>query len=490
MFYLLSLSLLTLFYSFFNACYLPRRYRHLKKISILELLNYILKKKSLSETFNELYQPILNKQGYSVIWQPRVWNLIVTDYKIIKEVMLNTETFYKSPEKRVNYGDLYFKFFGGFNVVFSDEQEWKLHRKSVNPAFKKSWDINVFAKSGYELIDKIESRNQEPTIMQNMFQQLALDILGRSLFSYEFHALKNGDKNENLLNYNQTVKGVFNLIYFMFPILDFFASKLLTSRKLVHQNCDDFKNFLKKIINSKKEEIESGLVKDDIVTLMIKDSIKNGEDSLTNEEILNNLTIFFVAGHDTTANTFTSTLYFLAKYQDIQEKARKQILEVLGNSNEIKVPTNSQQKELDYLNCVIKESMRIATTSVPLKRYANKNATLSDGTEIKRGDMISLVLYLHHRNPEYFPEPEIFNPDRFKDPHSIQSTMWMPFGIGSRICVGLNFSLIEQRVILLMLLQKYFIHLGPSSKQWKTPKYNSTGFMYIDNADIVFIPRI
>ncbi|KAI9296385.1 cytochrome P450 [Neoconidiobolus thromboides FSU 785] len=490
-FYTISLLFLSLLlFSTFAIFYRPKRYRHLKKIPFYGYLKYAASSKSIVERFEELYRPNLNKEGYTLLWQPRAWNLIVTDYKIIKEVVMNTNVFHKNPVNQIDYGQLNYKLFGKSNIVLSDKTEWRHHRKSVNPAFKKSWDTKIFAESGYELIDKIESRNRIPTDMNDMFQQLTLDVLGRGLFSYDFFALKNGDKDKNLLYYKQAMSGIFNLIYITFPFLDIFAPKLIDSRRYVHQQGQCFRVFLEGIIDSKRKEIESGVVKDDIVSLMIRDSMENEVDGLTNEEILNNLTVFFLAGHDTTANTLTSTLYFLAKNQDIQDKARQEVLNVVGDSDEVKAPTNDQEKKLPYIDCIIKESMRISPTVNQLRRHASKDITLSDGTQVKKGDMVMLLVYLHHRNPEYFPEPEKFDPDRFKDPHGIESSVWMPFGMGTRTCVGLHFSLIEQRVILSMLLQKYTIRLGPNCKQWETPKFNSSGFLHIAGADIAFEPRL
>ncbi|KAI9297468.1 cytochrome P450 [Neoconidiobolus thromboides FSU 785] len=490
MLYLFLFLLPVLTYGLYSIFYVPKRYQHLKRTSFLNFITTIYSKVSIVERFESVYRPNLNKQGYSLLWQPRAWNLVVTEYKIIKEIVLNTDTFHKKPESQRDYGQLGFKLFGKSNIVSSDKEEWKHHRKAINPAFKKSWNNDIFSQSGYELIDKIESRNGEPTVMHSMFQQLTLDVLGRGLFSYDFFALKNGDKDLNLLYYKDAMKGIFNPIYFIFPFLDFIAPKVLRSRKLTHEKSQHFKEFLEGIIDGKRREVESGVVKDDIVSLMVRDSIENEADGLTNEEIFHNLTVFFIAGHDTTANTLTSTLYFLAKHQDIQDKARQEVLATLGDSKEVKAPTNDQQKELDYLTCIIKESMRISPTVNMLRRFAAKDVTLSDGTQVKKGDMASLMVYFHHRNPEYFPEPEKFNPDRFKDPHGTASNVWMPFGMGTRICVGLNFSLIEQKVILSMLLQKYIIRLGPNCKQWSNPKYNSTGFLHVENADISFTPRI
>ncbi|KAI9292354.1 cytochrome P450 [Neoconidiobolus thromboides FSU 785] len=414
------------------------------------------------------------------------WNLIVTSHKQIKEIMLNTEDFHKKDDTQTDYGQLLFKIFGRSNIVFSDKDEWRHHRRVVNPAFKKTWSIDIFAESGKELIDKIEASNKKQVSIHSMLQRLTLDVLGRGLFSYDFYALKNGDKDKGLKLYNQTMNGMNDFIYFVFPILEM----LVPARRKVHKVADEYKSFLLSIIETKKKEVESGDIKDDIVSLMIKSSLDSGENALTNQEILHNLSLFFVAGHDTTANTLTSTIYFLSKYQDIQQKVREEILSVVGHSDEMKTPTHEQQKELKYLMCVIKESMRFTPAVTQLRRFPARDLCLSDGTMVKKGMPVLLPVYLHHRNPEIFSNPEEFNPDRFEDPYNKESNAWMPFGMGTRTCVGINFSLIEQRVILSMLLQKYDLKLGPECSKWSHDKYNANGLLHIDNPDIHFIPRI
>ncbi|KAI9291951.1 cytochrome P450 [Neoconidiobolus thromboides FSU 785] len=480
--FLTSIISIALYQSF----HLPSEYKHLKAVSIIDFIKQLLSKAEIPERFEKLYRPILNKDGYGLIWQSTGWNLIVTSPKQIKEIILNTENFHKIEDKPNDYGQLRYRLFGKSNIVFSDQGEWRHHRKSINPAFKKAWNIDIFEESGKELIEKIEMEQGKGVYIHLKFLNLALDILGKGLFSYNFHALEDGEKNHGYQLYSKAMAGINDFKYFVFPILEL----IIPARKKVHQATEEFKTFLLSIIETKKKEVESGDVKDDIVSLMVKSSLDSSENGLSSTEILYNLSIFFAAGHDTTANTLTSTIYFLSKHKDIQKKAREEVLNVLGNNGEIKAPDHEQQKELKYLTCVIKESMRFAPTVTQLRRFPTKDLSLSDGTRIKKGLAVLLPIYLHHRNPEIFSKPEEFNPDRFEDPYGKESSAWMPFGMGTRTCIGMNFSLIEQKVILSMLLQKYDFKLGSESSKWDHDNYNSGSLMHIENPDIDFIPRV
>ncbi|KAI9296416.1 hypothetical protein K502DRAFT_348097 [Neoconidiobolus thromboides FSU 785] len=112
-----------------------------------------------------------------------------------------------------------------------------------------------------------------------MLQQLALNVL-----------------DESLLYYKETIFGTFNLTFFTFSFPSPFVPKFIDSHKHGYQEGQHFKVFLEGIINVKRKEVKSGLVEDDIVSLVIRDPIENDVNDLTNKETLNDLTVLFVSG--------------------------------------------------------------------------------------------------------------------------------------------------------------------------------------------------
>jgi cytochrome P450 len=217
---------------------------------------------------------------------------------------------------------------------------------------------------------------------------------------------------------------------------------------------------------------------DDLLTLMLKGEF-TGEGVLTNEEIASNLNVFFlgkniridlldlyildspfflyIAGHDTTANALSFAIYALARDPVIQQKAREEAIRVLGDEPHDVLPTLEDIKQFDYINQVIKETLRVngpATSGLP--RVVSKDTEVS-GVFLPKGTPIVVNIYDLHHNPRVWNDPETFDPSRFAyggeaDQKSSAgdggSMSWSPFYNGQRMCIGMQFSLEEQRVML------------------------------------------
>ncbi|CEG64279.1 hypothetical protein RMATCC62417_01282 [Rhizopus microsporus] len=193
---------------------------------------------------------------------------------------------------------------------------------------------------------------------------------------------------------------------------------------------------------------------------------KRGEAILTEEQLRHNIAVIFLAGHETTANTLAFCLYNLAKYKHVQDKLRKEVIEILGNEPVDVTPTLEELKRMEYLNMVIKENLRLnGPADTVLPREAAEDVTLA-GTFIPKGTLLNLDIGSIHRDPRVWKNPEEFIPERF-GPNGEQGDhtgfTWIPFSSGSRQCIGMNFSLAEQRIFLAMTLKKYEIEIPKDS---------------------------
>ncbi|KXN74929.1 cytochrome P450 25A, partial [Conidiobolus coronatus NRRL 28638] len=191
---------------------------------------------------------------------------------------------------------------------------------------------------------------------------------------------------------------------------------------------------------------------------------------LTNEELVANLNVFIMAGHDTTANTLTYAMYYLAKYQDVQEKLRNEIyatLEVAPNNFDLAIPTAEHLKSMKYLSCFIKEVMRITPAVLQIDRQLSSDYTIpGENVVLPKGTHLNLSVYSIQKDPRIYPNPDEFNPERFLN-SKYDTDVYMPFGGGTRMCVGMNFSLMEQKVFLIMLLQKFHLNIDKNNPDFK-----------------------
>ncbi|CAO3675910.1 unnamed protein product [Rhizopus microsporus] len=225
------------------------------------------------------------------------------------------------------------------------------------------------------------------------------------------------------------------------------------------------------IVRQRRAELESGALDNvpenekDLITLMLE-AEKRGEAIVTEEQLRHNIAVIFVAGHETISSTLSLCLYNLAKYKHVQAKLRKEVIEVLGNEPVDVIPTLEELRRMEYLNMVIKENLRLygpSDTIIP--REATKDFNLI-GTFVPKGTLLNLDIGIMHCDSHVWKNPEEFIPERF-GPNGIQvdynGFTYLPFSNGSRQCIGMNFSLAEQRIFLAMTVKKYEIEIAKDS---------------------------
>ncbi|CAG8775300.1 1716_t:CDS:2, partial [Racocetra persica] len=145
----------------------------------------------------------------------------------------------------------------------------------------------------------------------------------------------------------------------------------------------------------------------------------------------NNLGVFMLAGHDTTANSLATVLYLLAAHKDVQRKAREEILRVLGDDS---TPSLEQQKSLKYLDMILHENLRLYPPIAILPARKTTKDVECRGHVIPAGACIQLFIYGIHHSPKLWKNPEEFLPERFENEQHEHGEFrsWLGFGDGSR----------------------------------------------------------
>ncbi|ORX94392.1 cytochrome P450 [Basidiobolus meristosporus CBS 931.73] len=429
-------------------------------ISVWAVISCLFAKKGFSTALREKLQPILAKHKMAKVFSGAIWIVILSDPDDCKKVLLKTETFPKYEQFGTSSGFL-FDFFGR-NILNTNGQEWKKHRMVANPAFRKPWSTKLFGECVYDLFSAIDKNIDRVQDSHDLMQRLTLDALGQGLFGYCFNALKDNNGHRAKL-YHNMMKALFDPYRAFFP----FLLKLpLEKNDRYARYVREFNELLLSILGEKKKEYQekqtNGTFDErstDLLSLMIKSTYE--DQLLTNEELRSDLLVFFIAGHDTTANSLASTLIYLAMVPECQAKARREAFSVLGDDPGT-FPTSEQQAhELPYINAVIKEAMRLIPPVANLGTRESTKPAEFQGKMFPAGSYFGPDVYAIQRDPRYWNNPTEFNPERFLQEEKVAPYSWLPFSGGSRQCVGLNFSMIEQRVTLSMLLRKY---------QWYLPK--------------------
>ena len=178
---------------------------------------------------------------------------------------------------------------------------------------------------------------------------------------------------------------------------------------------------------------------------------ESGE-GMTDKQLLDEISILFIAGYETTSIALSWTVHFLLECPEVLAKLQTEIDEVLGKRK----PSVEDFARLRYTRMVFHEVLRIRPPSYWLPRTALKDDEI-DGYKIPAGTHMVSLTYAYHHHPDYWPEPEKFEPERFSPERSKDRARYsfLPFGLGQRLCIGKDFALVEGQLALAMLIQRF-----------------------------------
>ncbi|KIZ17726.1 cytochrome P450 [Streptomyces natalensis] len=201
---------------------------------------------------------------------------------------------------------------------------------------------------------------------------------------------------------------------------------------------------------------------DDLLTLLTEAA--NDEDgSLDATEVREQVLIFLLAGHETTATSLAFTLHLLARHPEEQRRVQDEIDRVLGEGTPggttgatPRPPTAADLERLPCLTRALKEAMRLYPAAPVISRRAVEATTLG-GFTVPPGADVVVSPWVTHRHPDLWPDPDRFDPDRFTPDREAarHRYAWFPFGGGPRACIGQHFSMLESVLALATLLRAY-----------------------------------
>ncbi|MCB5181957.1 cytochrome P450 [Streptomyces antimicrobicus] len=191
---------------------------------------------------------------------------------------------------------------------------------------------------------------------------------------------------------------------------------------------------------------------EDLLSLLAAARDGDSGDAFDSTELRDQVLIFLLAGHETTATSLAFALHLLGRHPEQQDRAREEIRRVLGD----RTPEAADLDRLPYLTQVLKEAMRLYPAAPVIGRRAVA-ATDIAGRRIPAGADVILAPWVTHRHPDYWTDPERFDPDRFAPEAEAARPRyaWFPFGGGPRACIGQHFSMLESVIALAMMLRAY-----------------------------------
>ncbi|KAL0132787.1 hypothetical protein PUN28_000482 [Cardiocondyla obscurior] len=378
----------------------------------------------------------------------------------------------------------------GNGLLTSTGQQWFHDRKLIGPTFHFSI-LEQFAVVQYEKAEiltkclerEIKMNAGKPIDIFPFIINVALDIICETAMGVNTHAQETGTQ------YTSTVHTATTLImtrlirpWYWIDALYY----LMPSGKKFKATIDKLHGFTKEVINKRKierqlqrtnTEVESkdddndiGRQKRTAFLDLLLDQNEKADTPLTDDEVRAQVDTFMFEGHDTTAVAITWALFLLGNNPEHQEKVHEELEEVFGNSD---APiTVKDLPQLKYLDRVIKETLRLFP-SVPLIMRQLTEEVKLDNYTLPKGALVTIAIQLAHQNPEVWPDPLKFDPDRFLPENSKLRNpyAYVPFSAGPRNCIGQRFAQLEEKIVLSAILRKWRVK---SVKTFDTIKYGGS----------------
>ncbi|XP_023209501.1 cytochrome P450 4C1-like [Centruroides sculpturatus] len=380
--------------------------------------------------------------------------------------------------------DFFKLWFGENSILYTKGDKWKKERKLLMPAFHfrilEKFQC-IFNEQSNVLIEKLKKlkRNEVCDIIE-MIKPCSLDIIAATALGVSINA-QSKKSNAYFLAINGITSSLlewFMKPWYWIPAIFKFSSLGRNLRKniqFVHQfntevikrrkeklmkkgnDCDFFEKF------EAYEEDTFSKKKRPLLDLLLHYHIN--ERTMTEEVVRDQAESIIFGGHDTSTYGICWTLYLVGRYEDVQEKVYQELHEIFRNDKYRDI-TVEDLKKMRYLDCVIKEALRIYPPVAFISRH--------NPSEMKVGEYILpansscvICIYAIHHNPTVFENPEIFDPDRFL-PENFKKChpfAFIPFSAGPRNCLGQRFSMMEMKTILANVLRHFTINsLDPRDK--------------------------
>ncbi|EAJ8150706.1 cytochrome P450 [Campylobacter jejuni] len=407
------------------------------------LLTFLLKRRSW---LDGLYERSYKMQtGY--VKMPNFDLYVINDTKEVKRMMVDeVREFPKSAFLHELLSPLL-----GESIFTTNGEVWKKQRELLHPSFKMTRINKVFNLMSEAVADMMDRFSKYPNHaiieVDEAMTFITADVIFRTIMSSKLDE----EKGKKILNafvtfQEQSVHTAMRRM-FRFPK---WLSYVLGDRKRAKAG-DVIRQVLSDIIKPRYDMADNAEFEDILGSLLlVVDADTNKRFSF--EEILDQVAMLFLAGHETTASSLTWTLYLLSLYPKEQEKAYEEITQVLqGGAIEI-----SHLRQFKYLTNIFKESLRLYPPVGFFAREAKKDTQVRDKL-IKKDSGVVIAPWLIHRHEEFWTNPHGFNPSRFEGEY--KKDAYLPFGVGERICIGQGFAMQEAILILANILKTYKLEL-------------------------------
>ncbi|XP_063919121.1 cytochrome P450 4C1-like [Zophobas morio] len=357
----------------------------------------------------------------------------------------------------------------GTGLLTSTGLKWQIRRKILTPAFHFSilqQFTAIFNEETEKLVKVFRQEcdkpyiNVTPHVTQFTLKTIAETAMGTKL---QFTSHKEISYKKSIFEMGELLLYRLLRTWLIYKFLYLFTSRYYIERKVIkhlHSFTDSViaereKNFKEVVPPTENDDVYTGKKRLAMLDLLL--TAKHKEGTIDDVGIREEVDTFMFEGHDTTSVALSFALMQIACHKDVQDRIVEEMGEVLGDLK--KKPTCNDLQEMRYLERAIKEVLRMYPSVHFISRKLGEDMVTRCGHTISKGSMVNLHIYDLHHNPEIYPDPEKFDPDRFL-PENSQTRhpfAYLPFSAGARNCIGKKFAMLELKTAICGILANFVL---------------------------------
>lgn len=375
---------------------------------------------------------------------------VTTHPEVVRHVLqVNQKNYHKSIAYR------HLKLALGNGLVTNEGESWRRHRRLAQPAFYKS-QLEGLYRSMCEVAERYcqglaakAQKSIQVDISEEMMG-LTADIVLKTLFSAE----------------NPT--DISEMYRIMVDAQDYIVQRTTKPyiipfayvngrHRRFRRDMEWFNGYLYELMDERRKDPNPP---NDLLTMLQQSRYEDTGEPMSDQQLRDEVITLFAAGHETSSNALSWTLYLLAQHPDILEKLRTEIDTVLGD----RMPAFEELRRLPYTMQVIQEGMRLYPPAFAIGREPQEDDEIL-GEKIPKGSVVFISICGLHRHPKYWERPNEFWPDHFTPERVAKQPKltYLPFGAGPRMCIGNHFAMMEMQLLLALLLRRFEFELVVNS---------------------------
>ncbi len=346
------------------------------------------------------------------------------------------------------------------NGLLTSEDAFHLRqRRMIQPAFHKK-RVDNYAACMVDYAERMARGWQDGSRLDihHEMMNVTLSIIGKTMFNAEVgaEAARVSEALETVLRYSER--------YVINAVGNFFDMLPIESTRSVHHALATLDTEMYRIID---EHRASGKDTGDLLSMLLQAQYEDDGTGMSNEQLRDECITLFLAGHETTAIALSWTWYLLSQHPEIEARLHEELDAVLQGRS----ATAEDVERLAFTRRVFTESMRLYPPAFGFGRQAIRDNSL-EGYAIRKGDNMVASPYMMQRLPQYFEQPDTFDPDRWLPERSAQlpKFAYFPFGGGVRKCVGEAFAWMEGILLVATVAQHWKMRLAPDARIAFDPK--------------------